>query len=247
VQSQSSPAADSVSSHDAAQPAAGQDTPAAAPPLASTPGARKQQQRVLESMAVVFDPQLPEHQQQQLAAEVAACGGRVVPRPPHLGCAATAVIAEPAAAAKWLPLLLDVVSPSWLAKACKQQQQQLLQVSPDVARVWGAQLQQQAQAAAYGGVSWHSSRQIVVTPSKEGVAANQQGGEQQQQQPQPQPQQQNDDQLPVLCVPRAALIAARAGDSVSWQQQGFGAQQQQVLLPASVLTDLVWSVDQHPR
>jgi hypothetical protein len=201
----------------------------------------------------------------------------VVPGQPHLGCGANTIIAEPEAAVRWLPLLLDVVSPAWLAKACKQHQWgglpqlpggglQLVRVSPDIARTWSVQLQQQqaaTQAASLGG--WRNAA------AEADRAGERPGADRQQQQQQQAPPmraaaawssrasplgvhcatsspcrgQGQQLQVPLLVVPEVALSAAAAG--AGGGMHASHASEQQVLMPASLLTELSWSVNQDPR
>jgi hypothetical protein len=225
----------------------------------------------LSSMAVAFDPRIAAELRQELAAAVVAAGGCVAPGRPHLGCGANTVVAEPQHAAQWLQLLMHIVSPAWLLKACRQQQQQgcrpqqqLMCLSPDVARALGQgrQHQQDDGAAADGGSSRRAAHGedhcsnatsptgdtvaalIVVSSSTALQAANAQAP--------------GDSSSKVcrsvLAVPAGGLsvdgmglCGASAADGASDNGQQQQQQQQPPLMPPGLLEGVVWSVDQDPR
>jgi hypothetical protein len=247
----------------------------------------------IPSLAVVFDRQVPTPIKQQLSQVLTACGATVVPGAPHLGCGANLIVCQPEAAASLLPLLLDVVTPAWLGKACKrylqQQQQQegaallesvsgegaglapnqrLVRLSPDAARAVGLHMQQTGTslaAPADNGDSMQQQRSPTATtaaaaglhPSSaaargEGVARvagrglqhwgstlSNGGGSSFKEQ-----------QVPALVVPKGyAATSAGCNMPVLLQelQTDGRQQQQQVMMPAALLTDQLWSVGQHPR
>jgi len=134
----------------------------------------------LAGLAVVFDRQIPAETRQKVSGALTACGATVLPGAPYLGCGANTIVAEPEAAAGWLPLLLDIVTPAWVtrvAKAIKQQQQgdpqsqeaagmqalvpaqsqHVVRLSPDIARAISLQLQHASSAAAATGSSRRAS------------------------------------------------------------------------------------------
>jgi hypothetical protein len=176
-----------------------------------------------------------------------------------------------------LPLLLDVVTPTWLTKVLnhhhRQQQQQqeqvqqeqhlvqeaclpagqrLVRLSPDAARAVSLQLQQATHASA---ASRQSSGALPVDAAAAAVA----------------PEARLDkwgsslsssggcggssfkeqQQVPVLIVPRGYAATSAGGNMPVLLQEAQAdcqqQQQQQVLMPASLLTDQLWSVGQHPR
>jgi hypothetical protein len=203
------------------------------------------------------------------------------------------IVCQPEAAASLLPLLLDVVTPAWLGKACKrylqqqQQQQQaggallesmsgggaslaphqrLVRLSPDAARAVGLQMQQTgaslaaadgtgcmqpqvgptATTAAAGGL--HPSSAATAGEGT-GVAGRglqhwgstlSNGGS----------SSFKEQQVPALVVPRgyAATTAGCNMPVLLHEVETDGRQQQQqVMMPAALLTDQLWSVGQHPR
>ncbi|KAF6261672.1 hypothetical protein COO60DRAFT_1699723 [Scenedesmus sp. NREL 46B-D3] len=129
----------------------------------------------LSGMAVSFDHRIPAEVRQELAAAVAAAGGCEVPGQPHLGCGANTVVAEPQHAAQWLQLLMHIVSPAWLRKACRQQQQgcepqqQLMCLSPDVARALGRCGEQQA---GHGVPQQHEDTSACAAAAAAAAAGN---------------------------------------------------------------------------
>jgi hypothetical protein len=260
LQQQRQPAAAMIPAQDASQQHSSA-SPAAAAGL---------QPCSLSSMAVAFDPRIPAELEQELAAAVVAAGGSVVPGQPHLGCGANTVVAEPQHAAQWLQLLMHIVSPAWLLKACRQQQrqqgcrqQQLMCLSPDVARALGQGGRQHdgAAAAANTGVensmcadSGLSRCSNATSPTDAAAAAHmsssstvgatgQAAG--------------NSDSSSicrvrgtVLLVPEAALSVEGMGlwltSAAAAGASEFGQQQPQ-LMPPGLLEGVVWSVDQDPR
>jgi hypothetical protein len=245
-----------------------QDLSELQPSAAAAAAAAGLQPCSLSSMAVAFDPRLPAELGQQLEAAVVAADGCVVPGRPHLGCGANTVVAEPQHAAQWLQLLMHIVSPAWLLKACRQQQrqqgcrqQQLVCLSADVARALG-QGGKQHEVAAAGTTDAENSSDMnrcsnVTSPRDAAAAAR---------------------SIPssgtvsataqaagnsfsssskvhgtVLIVPAAALSVQDTGlcgeSAVTWTNE-FGqqqVQQQQQLMPPGLLEGVVWSVDQDPR
>jgi hypothetical protein len=228
----------------------------------------------LSSMAVAFDPRIPPELEQELAAAVVAAGGSVVPGQPHLGCGANTVVAEPQHAAQWLQLLMHIVSPAWLLKACRQQQkqqgcrqQQLMCLSPDVARALGqGGRQNDGAAAAITGVensmcaasslnrcsnATSPADSVAVTAAAPSILSSSTVGATAQAAG-------NSDSSSccrvrgtVLLVPEAALSVEGMGlwwTSAAAAGAGeFGQQQQPQLMPPGLLEGVVWSVDQDPR
>jgi hypothetical protein len=252
-----------------AEAAAQADNPAGELQESAVPG---MQLCSVSSMAVAFDPCIAAQLKQQLAAAVAAAGGCVVPGQPHLGCGANTVVAEPQHAAQWLQLLMHIVSPAWLLKACRQQQQQqggraqqqLMCLSPDIARALGQGKQQQvlqrhSDAVSGGAAAAVGSRECAegnssTASTPTGTAAinnttSSSNAAHAAQVPGGNSSSSSKACRRVLAVPGGlsvddgmGLCMAAAGAGAAGQQQ-----QQALLMPPGLLEGIVWSVDQDPR
>jgi len=71
----------------------------------------------MDGVTALLDPQLPADTRDQVAAALVSAGGRVAAGR-HLGCGASLVVCEPHRAAQYLHLLVDLMSPAALLKAC---------------------------------------------------------------------------------------------------------------------------------
>lgn len=219
-------------------------------------------------IAAVFDPQLPSGLREQLAAALASAGGTVLPGRPHLSCGANTVIAEPGRASQWVQLLMHVVSPSWLLKACRQQQhptwmQQLIHVSPDIAKALGQGMQQETTGDAGLQTSGCSSgaEQLVQqhgsrTGSKTSSSSSSKGlRSEEREHPVPLDRGSERGGVPVLLLPPGGLHAGGYGEPGNgWlgatavgDATTISGQHKPVLMPPGLLEGVVWSVDQDSR
>lgn len=73
--------------------------------------------QAMSGVVAILDPNLGSQQRCQLQEALKSVGGRVASGT-HLGCGANMVVCDPDHAVQWLPMMLDIVSPVWLLKAC---------------------------------------------------------------------------------------------------------------------------------
>jgi hypothetical protein len=253
-------------------------------------------------IVAAFDPELPALLRQQLSSSLAACGGRAIAAAPHLGCGANTVVAEASKASQWLQLLMNVVSPAWLSKACRAtstafadmpqtitsnaavesttqkqgQQQHMVVLSMDVAKAVAEQVAAGKVMGSTAGVMGrqqlpgrprgrpHSTAVDTVSscthcgsPNSGSAGAGVPPAVCHQDRLRPA------DTAAVCCSGPAAsppsdtsfnssqpiteLVLPQGVELLPPQLQPASQPQAVVMMPAAVLTDLVWSVDQPPE
>ena len=127
---------------------------------ASSSSSNQQELLCFDKAVALLDPDLPAATAKELQVLLAAAGVQLAARG-HLGAGVTLVVCEPRHAGRWLHLMVDVVSPQWLTRYCKQQRQKQQQRVTEGDSI-NHQQQQQQQMQEGVGVKGQGQLQKLV-------------------------------------------------------------------------------------